>query len=158
MNSELEQENPMNPHPYLRAYLAGIFVPTLVLPLILVGFITVRIILALPIPIERVIIFPMAVVPSIFGLWNMLYLWSHPRTHLPIGIHGAILPFLGAPIGALGASSLGMLQLGAGGITWFQACHIPYALIGVVFLAAVAGYYLVWKYIVGSLNRVLGIA
>jgi hypothetical protein len=28
----------------------------------------------------------------------------------------------------------------------------------VVFLAAVAGYYLVWKYIVGYLNGVLGIA
>ena len=64
----------MNTHPYLRAYLAGIFVPTLVLPLILAGFITVRLVLALPIPIERFIIFPMAVVPSLFGLWNMLYL------------------------------------------------------------------------------------
>jgi len=27
-----------------------------------------------------------------------------------------------------------------------------------MFLAALAGYYLVWKYIVGFLNRVLGIA
>ncbi len=148
----------MNTHPYLRAYLAGIFVPTLVLPLILVGFITVRLVLALPIPIERLIIFPMAVVPTIFGLWNMLYLWSHPRSHLPIGVHGAILPFLGAPIGALAASCLGMLQIGATGITWFQACQVPYAFLAVVFLAAVAGYYLVWKYIVSFVNRILGIA
>ena len=148
----------MNPHHYLRAYLAGIFVPTLGLPLILAGFITVRLVLALPVPIERFIIFPMAVVPSLFGLWNMLYLWSHARTHLPVGVHGAILPFLGAPIGAMVASCLGMLQIGAHGITWFQACQIPYAFIAVVFLAAVAGYYLVWKYIVGYLNGVLGIA
>ena len=101
----------MNTHPYLRAYLAGIFVPTLVLPLILTVFIVVRLVLAVPVPIERFIIFPMAVVPSLFGLWNMLCLWSHPRTHLPLGVHGAILPFLGAPTGALVASCLGMLQI-----------------------------------------------
>jgi hypothetical protein len=148
----------MNTHPYLRAYLAGIFVPTLVLPLILAGFITVRLVLTLPVPIERFIIFPMAVVPTLFGLWNMLYLWSQPRTHLPLGVHGAILPFLGAPTGAVVASCLGMLQIGARGVTWFQTCQIPYAFIAVVFLAGVAGYYLVWKYIVGFLNRVLGIA
>src|ERR1035437_6219988 len=148
----------MNTHPYLRAYLAGIFVPTLVLPLILAGFITIRLVLALPIPIERFIIFPMAVVPTIFGLWNMLYLWSHVRTNLPIGVHGAILPFLGAPTGALAASCLGFLQITGQGITWFHILHVPYALLAAIFLAAVAGYYLVWKYIVGSLNRVMGIA
>jgi hypothetical protein len=148
----------MNTHPYLRAYLAGICVPTLVLPLMLAGFITVRLVLAFPIPIERFIIFPMAVVPSLFGLWNMLYLWSQARTHLPLGVHGAILPFLGAPTGALIASCLGMLQIDARGITWFQACQIPYAFLAVAFLAAVAGYYLVWKYIVGFLNGVMGIA
>jgi hypothetical protein len=148
----------MNAHPYLRAYLAGIFAPTLVLPLILTGFITVRLVLAFPIPIERFIIFPMAVVPSLFGLWNMLYLWSHARTHLPIGAHGAILPFVGAPTGALAASFLGMLQIGAGGITWFQAYQFPYGFIALCFMAAVAGYYLIWKYVVGTLNRVMGIA
>lgn len=148
----------MNNHPYLRAYLAGVFVPTLVLPIVLAGFVTVRLLLALPIPVERFIIFPMAVVPSLFGLWNIVYLVSHSRTHLPIGLHGAILPFLGAPVGALVAHCLGMLQIGALGITWFQAYQIPYGFLAVVFTAAVAGYYLVWKYIVGYLNRVLDIA
>ena len=148
----------MNVHPYLRAYLAGIFVPTLVLPLILAVFITVRLVLAVPVPIERFIIFPMAVVPTLFGLWNMLYLWSHPRTHMPIGAHGAILPFLGAPTGAVVANCLGMVQAGAHGITWFQIYQVPYALIAICFAAGVAGYYLVWKYVVSFLNRVLGIA
>ncbi len=148
----------MNSHPYLRAYLAGIFVPTLVLPLILAGFITVRLVLALPIPIDRFIIFPMSVVPSLFGLWNMLYLWSSPRTHLPLGVHGAILPLLGAPTGALVASCLGMLQFGAHGITWFQAYQIPYGFFAIAFPAAVAFYYLVWKFVVGFLNHVMGIA
>jgi hypothetical protein len=148
----------MNTHPYLRAYLAGIFVPTLVLPLILIVFIMVRLVLAAPFPIERFLIFPLSVVPTLFGVWNMIYLRTHGRTHLPIGLHGAILPFLGAPTGALVASSLGMLQIGASGVTWFQTCHVPYTLIAVGFAAGVAAYYLVWKYIVGGLNRVLGIA
>jgi hypothetical protein len=100
----------------------------------------------------------MAVVPLLFGLWNMLWLGSHGRTHLPIGLHGAILPLLLMPLGATTASSLGVLVLSAHGATWFNACEIPYALIAPLFLAALAGYYLVWKYIVGSLNRLLGIA
>lgn len=147
----------MKTHPYLRAYLAGIFVPTLVLPLILAGFITVRLVLSVPVPIERFLIFPMAVVPSFFGLWNMVFLSSHERTHLPIGLHGAILPFLGAPTGGFVAHCLGMAQFGASGVLWFEACRVPYWLVAVAFLAGVALYYLVWKYIVGGLNRVLGI-
>jgi hypothetical protein len=148
----------MKTHPYLRAYLAGIFVPTLVLPAILTGYIVVRLILHVPVPIERAIIFPMAVVPSLFGLWNMLFLCSRRRTHLPIGLHGAILPLLMAPTGALLASSLGILVLDSNGITWFQACHLSYWLIVPCFLPVLAAYYLAWKYIVGFLNRVLGIA
>jgi hypothetical protein len=50
-----------------------------------------------------------------------------------------------------------MLHIGAQGITWFQAFQVPYAFLAVVFAAAVAGYYLVWKYVVSFLNRVLGI-
>ena len=107
----------MNAHPYLRAYLAGIFLPTLVLPLLLTVFIVVRIVLKVPVPIEQAMIFPMAIVPSLFGLWNMLWLGSHERTHLPIGVHGAVLPLLMAPVGALVATSLGALVLGTHGAT-----------------------------------------
>lgn len=148
----------MNPHPYLRAYLAGIFVPTLILPIILTVFIAVRIVLCVPVPIEQALIFPMAVVPSVFGLWNIFYLVTQARTHLPIGLHGAILPVLLMPVGATTAHFLGVLTLGSHDATWFQAVEIPYALIAPCFLAALAGYYLVWKHIVGNLNRILGIA
>jgi hypothetical protein len=148
----------MNTHPYLRAYLAGIFVPTLVLPLLLTLFIVVRIVLKAPVPIEQAMIFPMAVVPSLFGLWNMLYLGSHASTHLPIGVHGAVLPLLMAPAGALVATSLHVLEFGSHGVTWFQACQVSYVLIAPCFLAALVVYYLIWKYIVGFMNRVLGIA
>ena len=148
----------MNTHPYLRAFLAGVFVPTLILPIFLAVFIVVRIVLVVPVPIEQAIIFPMALVPGLWGLWNMLYLGSHESTHLPIGIHGAVLPLLLLPAGALTATCLHVLVLGSHGATWFQACEIPYTLIVPCFLAALVGYYLVWKYIVGFLNRVLGIS
>jgi hypothetical protein len=129
-----------------------------VLPLLLTVFIVVRIVLKVPVPIEQAMIFPMAVVPSLFGLWNMLWLGSHESTHLPISLHGAVLPLLMAPVGALVATSLGVLELGSHGVTWFQACQVSYALIAPFFVAALAAYYLVWKYIVGFLNRVLDIA
>ncbi|MGA2218696.1 MAG: hypothetical protein ABSG51_11455 [Terracidiphilus sp.] len=148
----------MKTHPYLRAYLAGIFVPTLVLPLILTVFFVIRFVLKVPVPIERAIIFPMAVVPTVFGLWNMFYLGSHERTHLPIGLHGALIPLLGAPLMAFGGSCLGLLAFGSGGITYLQSILVPYGLIVPLFLCGLAGYYLVWKYIVSFLNRVLGIA
>ena len=41
----------MQTHPYLRAYLAGILVPTLVLPMLLTVFIVTRIGMQLSIPI-----------------------------------------------------------------------------------------------------------
>ena len=148
----------MNPYPYLRAYLAGIFVPTLVLPLVLCVFIIVRVVLREPIPIEQAMIFPMAGAPILFGIWNMVYLASHERTHLPIGIHGAILPFFIAPVAATTGSCFGVLQIDAHGLTWFHACTVPFGYIAIGFLVALAVYYLVWKFIVGGINRVLGIA
>lgn len=148
----------MNPHPYLRAYLAGVFVTTLVLPLILTVFIVVRIVLQLPVPIERGIIFPMALVPAGWGLWNMIWLASHERTRLAVGAHGAIFPFLLVPTGTLVARCLGVLTFSPAGVTWFNACSVPYTLIAAGFCCSVAAYYLVWKYIVGFLNRTLGIA
>jgi hypothetical protein len=148
----------MKTHPYLRAYMAGIFVPTLVLPILLTVFIVARIVIQISTPIEQVMIFPMAVVPSLFGLWNMAYLSLHTRMHHPIGLHGAVLPLFMAPIGALVATSLNFLQFSAHGLIWFQVCNIPYAWVVPAFLFAMAAYYLVWKYIVGTLNQVLGIA
>jgi hypothetical protein len=148
----------LNNHPYLRAYLAGVFVPTLILPLMLTAFVVLRLGLQVPVPIERGLVFPMALVPVVWGLWNMLWLVSHEHTHLAAGVHGAVLPFLLLPCGALVARCLGVLRLGSTGVTWFQACSVPYAFIAVGFLFGVAVYYLVWKYIVGFVNRELGIA
>ncbi len=148
----------MNTHPYLRGFLAGLFVPTLIMPLLLVSFLVARFGLQWSFPVERGLVFPMALVPTLWGLWSMLWLRSHEQTHLSLGAHGAILPFLLLPAGTVIAKCAGVIALGASSVLWFQAVRIPYALIAVCFCAGVAIYYLVWKYIVGFLNRVLGIA
>jgi hypothetical protein len=148
----------MNTHPYLRAFLAGIFVPTLILPVFLAAFIVLRLVLQVPVPIERGLVFPMALVPSVWGLWSVLWLVSRERTHLSIGAHGAILPLVLAPSGALVGHCVGVVVLGTSSVTWFNAVHVPYSLISVGLLVALAVYYLVWKYIVGFLTGVLAIA
>jgi hypothetical protein len=148
----------MNTHPYLRAYMAGIVLPTLGLLVALTAFILTRLVYQVPVPIERVIIFPMALAPNAFGVWNILYVWSRPHGHLPIGFHGALLPLVMLPMGAVVAVCAGFLTLGPQGITWFQAISVPYFLIAPFFLGEVVVFYLVWKYVVGFLNQVLGIA
>jgi hypothetical protein len=148
----------MNSHPYLRAFFAGAFVPTLALPLLLAAFIVLRLWLRVQFPIERGLVFPMALVPSLWALWNMLWISSRSRTHLPIGVHGALLPFLLLPAGTTLATCLGILVLRQQEVTWFNAISLPYAWIAVGFACALAAYYLAWKYVVGYLNRVLGIA
>ena len=148
----------MNSHPYLRAFLAGVFVPTLLLPGMLLLFLLVHYAFQPSFPVERGLIFPMSLIPVTWGLWNILWKASHVSTHLSVGAHGAILPLFLLPAGTLIGTALGILQLGASHATWFQAIQVPYAWIAVLFAAALAAYYLVWKYVVGFMNRTLGIA
>jgi hypothetical protein len=148
----------MNSHPYLRAFMAGTLVPTLVLPLLLAAFLVLRVGLQVSFPIERGLIFPMALVPALWGLWNILWQYSRERTHLPVGVHGAFLPPLMVPLGALIANHGGVLTLGARAVTWFNAVTVPYTLIALFLAIGMAAYYLAWKYVVGFVNRLLGIA
>lgn len=148
----------MSHHPYLRAYMAGIAVPTVFLAVILTVFCVARFVYRVPVPIERVIVFPMAIVPNLFGLWNILHVALRSRRHLPIGLHGALLPFVLAPLGFTLATSLGFLLATHEGLVWFEAIRISYARLGVIFPLVVAVYYLVWKHLVGFLNEMLGIA
>jgi len=101
----------MTTHPYIRAYLAGIAVPTLLLLLAMTGFFVARYVWNVPVPIERVIPFPMAIVPNLFGVWNIFYVSLHSRRHLPIGLHGALLPFVLAPIAFSVASTISRASL-----------------------------------------------
>jgi hypothetical protein len=148
----------MNNHLYLRAYMAGISVPTPLLLVALTLFSLARFVYDVPIPVERVIIFPMAIIPNLFGIWNMLHLASRSTTHLPLGIHGAILPFILAPLGFLLGRSLGFLKATDHGFIYFGVLNVPYTHVAIVFPMVLIVYYLVWKYLIGFFNQVAGIA
>jgi hypothetical protein len=133
-------------HLYLLAYMAGIVVPTIFLLVVLTVFTIARYGYGVSLPIERVIIFPMAVVPNVWGLWNMLYQALRGVLPLPLGVHGALLPFVLIPVGYLLTNAL--------------AIELPGALTSVfpvAVLVIIAVYYLAWKYLVGYLNDVVGI-
>jgi hypothetical protein len=96
--------------------------------------------------LERALIFPMAFVPNLWGLWNAVYLAVHRRLpSWPLGLHGAVLvPFL-AFGGLTLLRLLGVVRLDV--VTILPI--IPFVM---------AVYYLVWKFVVGFLNREMGIA
>jgi hypothetical protein len=147
----------MSAHPYARAYMAGVAVPTMFLLVILAGFVVLRLILQIPAPIERIIVFPMAVVPNAFGLWNMLYVKLRESRQISIGALGALLPFVLAPLGGLVACSLGFLHATPGGLEYFDAVHVNYGVLAAGFCVVTVIYYLAWKYLVGFFNGVVGI-
>jgi hypothetical protein len=136
----------MNRHPYLRAYMAGITFPTGALIIAMTIFAIARYVYHVPLPIERVIVFPMAVVPNAWGLWNILYTSQLARRGVNIGIFGATLPVVLIPLAMLVAPLIGF---GPG--SWL-ALWLIYAL-----PIAFAVYYLLWKHVVRALNQVVGL-
>jgi len=144
----------MRPRPYLRAYMAGIVVPTLFLLVIIsidayhVFYLEVpsQFVFGLPSrPLERTILFPMATVPNLWGAWNMLYLATRSRTKLSIGAHGSLLVALLVPAGITLGRALDLFAIQM----WYALPAIP---------VGMALYYLLWKFLVGSLNVEVGIA
>jgi hypothetical protein len=134
--------------------MAGIVVPTLFLLVAISVFACFRFFVETPgqlvlgVPVasfERAVMFPMAVVPNLWGVWNMLHFALRTRTRLPLGLHGALLPLLLIPAG----------------VTLAWALDLFVAPIHYAFLVAPLGmavYYLLWKHVVGFLNHELGIA
>jgi hypothetical protein len=96
-------------------------------------------------PLERAILFPMAVVPNVWGLWNMLHLRVRSRTRLSLGVHGALLVVLLIP-GGIALAGL------------FDTFTTQWQFALPMFPVGMALYYLAWKYLVGFLNSELGIA
>ncbi|HKD09201.1 MAG TPA: hypothetical protein VKB79_25080 [Bryobacteraceae bacterium] len=131
---------------YLRAYMAGVTVPSVLVMLMLTSFVVLRFGYNVSIPIERFLVFPLAIVPCLWGLWNMLYVVVRKHWRIPLGLHGALVPLVAAPL-ALGNAFLAGFQISRSAWTIFPAG---------VSLAMLA-YYLAWKYLVGFLNGVLDV-
>jgi hypothetical protein len=134
----------MNRHPYLRAYMAGIALPTMFLLVAIVFFAFYSFSSSAPIKIERVIVFPMALVPNLWGLWNILYVILRSRHQLPIGIYGTALLLVLTPLGYA-------LQRGLDIMIWTPATF------AIGFPVALLVYYLAWKHGVRYFNEVVGV-
>jgi hypothetical protein len=131
------------PHRYLRAYLAGVAVPTAFLVIIVSSFVAVASAGLVAWSLAALLIFPMAVVPNLWGLWNMVYIAVSKRHAVNIGVFGAILPCVLAPAGYTIATALGHpLPLGLG-------------VLSAAFALAVLVYFLVWRHVVHYLNESL---
>src|SRR5207237_5918356 len=92
--------------------------------------------------IESAIVFPMAIVPNLWGLWNMLYTLLGLRGRVSLGAFGSLLPLILVPAGVALASALDL-----GFYTMRQAA--------IILPIAMAIYYLVWKYAVAFFNRIV---
>jgi hypothetical protein len=126
--------------------MAGITIPTIMLILLIIVFTIARYAANLSEPIERMIVFPMAIVPNLWGLWNILFLRLSRHRYLPIGFHGVILAVVQTSI------ALGLFNLISFEIPEFAARAWPFA-----FPVIAIAFYLVWKHAVAFLNTVLGI-
>jgi hypothetical protein len=135
----------MRPHPYLRAYMAGIVVPTIGLWVAVMAFATARYGFGVELSVERALIFPLAIVPNAWGGWNVLHLIVPAPARLPLALHGAVLPLILMPAGLWLANSLAVFEVDLSGAVLLIAIGI-----GI--------YYLLWKHVVAVLNSEVGIA
>lgn len=144
----------MQPHPYVRAYMAGISVPTAFLLVVISVYalfqfyfeVPSQFVFSIPAqPLIRAIVFPMAIVPNLWGGWNVLHLLLRSRLRVSLAAWGALLPLLLFPAGIVLARLLDVFT-----IQWTLA--LP------VLPIAMAVYYLLWKFLVGFLNEEVGIA
>jgi hypothetical protein len=130
-------------YPSLRAFMAGITLPTMVIPVViaLVGMnhSSVR-----PFHLEDVVFFPVGLVPSAWGLWNVLYERVRRHREIPIGWFGVALLI---PLGLAGYA----IQTALGKMLWTKELLMAGVPIAIVL------YYLAWKHIVGRLNELLGV-
>ena len=130
---------------YVRAYLAGIAFPTAFLLVILASFTILAASHQVSWNAAVLLIFPMAVVPNTWGLWNVVYAWLSRRRALDIGFFGAVLPALIAPAAYAAAKLIG------------HPLTVEPASLAAAFALVVLVYYLVWKHVVGYLNDALSV-
>jgi hypothetical protein len=130
-------------HPYLRAYMAGVALPTMLMPIVIVG-------LRLMHPadhgfaVEELLVFPIGLAPNAWGLWNVLYVWLTRHRRIPQGLFGAGLVLVIFP-GALA------IQMTLDKFLWTRE------LVAVGLPLTLGVYYLAWKHVVAWFNELLGI-
>jgi hypothetical protein len=95
-------------------------------------------------PLDRAFLFPMAVVPNAWGLWNMLHLALRSRAKVPLGIFGSLLVLILVPGG------VALTRL-------FDSYPIQVDLALPMVPIGMMVYYLAWKYAVAPLNAEMGI-
>jgi hypothetical protein len=126
--------------------MAGVTVPSVLLVFVFASFCVVRFGYHFPLPIERALVFPMALVPPLWGLWNMLYVALRRHRYLPLGLHGAVVPLLVGPLGFATMRAFG-----------FEFPPLVVTIFPFGVAIAMVGYYLVWKYLVGFFNELVEI-
>lgn len=126
--------------------MAGITIPTVLLLFIMTAFSIARYALDVSVSLERIIVFPMAIVPNLWGLWNMLFVRLRHHRYVPIGLHGAVLAFVQA-----------LLVFGVSRLVGFEIPEIVASVfpIGLPIVAVI--FYLTWKHAVAFFNAILGI-
>lgn len=134
----------MRRHPYLKAYMAGVLLPSWFLLVLLCAVLVAHSTGRLPSGLDAALIFPMAVVPNLWGLWNLLYIALGLNRRVPIGPFGALLPLILVPAGWVLAQTLGL--------QFYRFVHIL-----MVLPVVAAIYYLAWKYAVAFFNRILAL-
>ena len=132
----------MKDHPYLRAYMAGVLLPSWLLLLALAVFLFGHVTQQVPARVESAIVFPMAIVPNLWGLWNVLYALLGLRGRIGIGAFGSLLPLILVPAGVALASVLDL-----------SFYTVRQAAVGLPIAMAI--YYLAWKYAVAFFNRIV---
>ena len=133
---------PMRSYRYVRAYLAGIALPTLVV--CAAGSITVVFFDRLEPAIQRALFLPIAAIPVLWGIWNVVWVALGPRRRLQIGWHGAILAALLIGVGVLLAGRLHVSE-----VTPLRG--------STVLIPTGVAYYLLWRYGVWFLNSLVGL-
>jgi hypothetical protein len=131
------------PHRYLRAYLAGIAFPTAFLAVLLLLFLFFAATGRVNWSLGKLLAFPMAAVPNLWGLWNIAYVALSKRRVLNIGLFGSILPFIIGPLAYTAAKSTGPLP------------HHGWGTLAIGFVVILFAYYLIWKHVVRFINESL---
>ena len=118
--------------------------PNLFLLLGVLLLVLLRPVYTMPAPFEKFVMFPMAVVPNLWGVWNTLFVAMTLKRWIPMGAWGAFLPLI----------------ILAGGLGLAYALDNPvFGIKDALFVlpVAVPAYYLIWKYAVRFFNRVVGL-